>query len=157
MRSSQRGQKKIFISHSARDRAFVLRLTRVLGQHCVAYWYSAKHIRGAQEWHDEIGRALHECNWFLVVLTPASLRSLWLKRELAFALRQRRYNERIIPVLLKRCQFQDLSWTLGQFEFVDFTGDFEVACQQLLRIWGIEYEPEFAGAQSTNKKKKKAH
>jgi hypothetical protein len=130
---------------------------RVLERHRVRYWYSAQHIRGAQEWHDAIGRALHVCNWFLVVLTPASLRSLWVKRELAFALRQRRYNERIIPVLLKRCQFHDLSWTLGQFELVDFTGDFETACRELLRIWGIEYEPEFAAAQSKNKKKKKAH
>jgi hypothetical protein len=84
MPSSRRSNKKIFISHSGRDRSFVLHLRRVLEQHRIPYWYSAEHIRGAQQWHDEIGRALDECNWFLVVLTPAAVRSLWVKRELFF-------------------------------------------------------------------------
>jgi len=142
MPSSRSTQRKVFLSHSDKDRAFVLRLARVLEQHRVRYWYSARHIRGAEEWHDAIGRALDECNWFLVVLTPASVRSLWVKRELSFALRQRRYHERIIPLLLKRCEAFDLSWTLDEFEFVDFTKEFAAGCRQLLRIWKIEYRPE---------------
>lgn len=128
---------KVFISHCAQDRAFVRRLTRVFDEHRIPYWYSGEHIRGAQEWHDEIGRGLKSCNWFLVVLTPAAVRSTWVKRELSFALRQRRYNDKIIPVLLKRCRFHDLSWTLGELEFVDFTGHFGDGCARLLRIWDI--------------------
>jgi len=62
MPNSRRTQKKIFISHAAADRAFVIRLTKALQRHDLPYWYSAQHIRGAQEWHDEIGRALNECN-----------------------------------------------------------------------------------------------
>lgn len=154
---SSRRTKRIFISHSAQDRTFVLRLIRVLERHRVPYWYSAEQIRGAQEWHDEIGRALDECDWFLVVLTAEAVRSLWVKRELFFALNEKRYHRRIIPLLRRPCRYRDLSWTLRQFEFVDFTGDFEVACQHLLRIWGIEYEPESAAARATNKNKKKAH
>src|SRR5664279_837927 len=130
MRSSRRIKTKVFISHAARDGAFVRGLSHVLEQHKVRYWYSAEHIRGAQEWHDEIGRALDECNWFLVVLTPAAVRSHWVKRELFFALNEKRYNGRIIPLLWKPSQYRALSWTLGQFEFVDFTGDFAAACQQ---------------------------
>jgi hypothetical protein len=153
MPSSRRSNKKIFISHSGRDRSFVLHLRRVLEQHRIPYWYSAEHIRGAQQWHDEIGRALDECNWFLVVLTPAAVRSLWVKRELFFALSETRYDGRIIPLLRKPSQYRTLSWTLGQFEFVDFTGDFAAACQQLLRIWGIKYQPEEASGRSRPKKK----
>lgn len=154
MPSPRPAQKKIFISHSARDRSFVLRLTRILEQHRIPYWYSAQHIRGAQEWHDAIGRALNQCNWFLVVLTPAAVRSLWVKRELSFALRQRRYNERIVPVLLKQCHFHDLSWTLAEFEFVDFASDFETGCQQLLRVWGVRYQPEPPSKASKAKNKR---
>ncbi len=138
--STQYTRKKTFISHSAQDSQFVIRLAAVLKQYRIPYWYSAQHIRGAQEWHDEIGRALDECNWFLVVLTPAAVRSLWVKRELFFALNEQRYHEHIVPLLLKPCQFRDLSWTLRQFEFVDFTDDFELACRQLLRIWGLKYK-----------------
>jgi hypothetical protein len=39
-------------------------------------------IRGAQQWHDEIGTALKRCDWFLLVLSPQSVRSMWVKHEL---------------------------------------------------------------------------
>lgn len=150
--SSTRRDKKIFLSHAAADRQFVLRLIRVLDRHGIPYWYSSQHIRGAQEWHDEIGQALDECNWFLVVLTPVAVRSIWVKRELTFALNETRYRERIIPLLRKSCEYRKLSWTLPQFEFVNFTGDFDAGCQQLLRIWRVKYRPEPSSRSSRGKK-----
>lgn len=127
----------VFLSHSSKDRKFVLRLARVLRKHRIRYWYSAKHIAGAKQWHDEIGRALARCQWFLVVLTPHSVASQWVKRELLFALNESRYNERIIPLLRKPCRHVRLSWTLSEFQFVDFTGSFEDGCENLLRVWGL--------------------
>ena len=135
-------KREVFVSHSSQDRRFVLRLVRALKRHKIKYWYSATHIAGAKQWHDEIGRALGRCEWFLVVLTPQSVRSAWVKRELLFALSQERYNERIIPVLRKRCDYaHQLSWTLPEFQLVDFTASFDLGCQQLFSVWGIEYRP----------------
>jgi len=129
-------QPKIFLSHSSTDRAFVLRLVEVFKQNQISFWYSETDIQGARQWHDEIGRALAKCNWFLLVVTPNAIRSPWVKRELLFALEQKRYNERIIPLLHKHCKYTRLSWTLSGFQIVDFTLNFEAACQKLLRIWG---------------------
>ena len=128
--------RELFISHSARDRRFVRRLTAVLKRHRIRYWYSATHIAGAKQWHDEIGRALARCDWFLVVLTPAAVRSMWVKRELLFALNEARYTEKIIPLLLRTCDYSRLSWTLSEFQLVDFRGDFPAGCKQLLGVWG---------------------
>ncbi len=135
-------KREVFLSHSSRDRDFVVRLTRVLKSHKISYWYSATHIVAAKQWHDEIGDALSRCDWFIVVLTPDSVRSQWVKRELLFALNQDRYNERIIPVLRKPCEYSRLSWTLPEFQLVDLSGNFDVGCRQLLRVWGIEYQPQ---------------
>ena len=132
-------QREVFLSHSHKDRNFVARLARMLKSHRVRYWYSAAHIAGAKQWHDEIGRALARCEWFLVILTPDSVRSQWVKRELLFALNEGRYNERIIPLLRKPCEYSRLSWTLPEFQIVDFTGNFDVGCRQLLRLWGIAH------------------
>lgn len=129
------------------------RLARVLKRHKIRYWYSATHIVGAQQWHDEIGEALGRCGWFLVVLTPDSVRSPWVKRELLFALSEERYSERIIPVLGKPCEYSRLSWALRGFQMVDFTGDFDVGCRQLLRVWGVEYK----SAAKESRRKKKGH
>ena len=142
MAASSRAKNKVFLSHSAKDRKFVVRLAGVLEHSGMPYWYSASHILGAKQWHDEIGRALARCNWFLVVLTPDSVRSLWVKRELLFALNEERYHERIIPLLYKKCNPSQLSWTLPEYEFVDFTDDFEAGCRQLSRIWKIEIKPK---------------
>ena len=131
---------EVFLSHSSKDRDFIVRLVRVFKHHKIHYWYSATHISGAKQWHDEIGRALNRCDWFLIVLTPNAVRSHWVKRELLFALNEARYNERIVPLLRKPCEYSRLSWTLPEFQFVDFTGSFEVGCRQLLKVWKIEYK-----------------
>ncbi len=142
MTTRPRSKRRVFLSHASQDRAFVLRLIKVLDRHKVSYWYSAAHIAGAKQWHDEIGKALTQCNWFLVVLTPNSVRSHWVKRELLFALNETRYNEKIIPLLHKPCKYARLSWTLGEFEFAEFLTDFEQGCKNLMRVWGIRYRPE---------------
>ena len=101
----------------------------------------ATEILGAQQWHDEIGRALKRCDWFVVLLSPNSVVSPWVKRELMFALKEQRYADKIIPVLIKPCDSDQLSWTLSSLQVVNFTDDFENGCRELLRIWGIGYRP----------------
>ena len=135
---SQRGT--VFISHSSRDRDFVVRLARLLKDHKVDYWFSV-HIAGAKQWHDEIGRALGRCDWFLIVLTPNAVRSKWVKHELLFARREDRYKEKIIPLLHKSCKYERLSWTLPELQLVEFRGSFDLGCRQLLRIWKMNYKP----------------
>lgn len=141
MARAKTSRKEVFLSHSTKDRDFVIRLVRILKEHGIGYWYSSTHISAAKQWHDEIGRALNRCNWFLVVLTPNAVRSRWVKREVLFALNEARYDERIIPLLRRPCNYSRLSWTLPEFQFVDFSGSFDVGCRQLLRIWKIDYKP----------------
>ena len=132
--------KRLFISHANADRKFLERLSKLLADHHLRFWHSRKDIRGAQQWHDEIGAALRKCDWFLLVLSPSVLKSKWVKRELAFALQENRYNDRIVPIIARRCDFGKLSWTLPSFEVVDFSKDFAKGCEELLRIWNIRYQ-----------------
>ena len=90
---------EVLVSHSSKNADFISRLNCVLTDHKVKSFVSKANIRGAQQWHDEIGTALKRCDWFLLVLSPQSVRSRWVKHELIYALRASRYRERIIPVL----------------------------------------------------------
>jgi len=92
---------------------------------------------GAALWHDEIGEALARCDWFLLALTPSAVRSAWVKRELLFALEKKRYEKRIVPILVRPCEFERVSWTLSSFQRVDFTSSYENGLRELLRIWAI--------------------
>jgi hypothetical protein len=131
---------EIFLSHASADRRFVRRLATVLRRGGVSFWYSEKHIVGEQQWHDEIGKALQRCDWFAVVLSPAAVASRWVKWELLYALNHNRYEGRIVPIVLKHCDPEKLSWTLDGFQRVDFSSDFEDGCDQLLRVWNIRQE-----------------
>lgn len=103
--------------------------------HRIPVWFSPHHLQGGQQWHDEIGKALARADWFLILLTPSSIRSDWVKHELLFALNSRRLRRRIIPVLLQECDHGSLSWTLAQRQIVDCRRDFWRGIDQLLRVW----------------------
>ena len=129
------------MSHATADRKFLSKLTSVLQKHDIRFWHSREHIRGAQQWHDEIGVALGKCDWFVLLLSPAAVRSKWVKRELLYALQEDRYEKRIVPVIVKHCHYKKLSWTLASLQFVDFSRGFTQGCRELLRIWGMRYRP----------------
>ncbi len=130
-----------FLSHSSADQEFVTSISEMMQKHGVPFWYSKTNILGAQQWHDEIGAALNRCDWFLLVLSPNSVQSMWVKRELLFALQQNRFADKIVPVLYQPCDFATLSWILPSFQVIDFHQDFDNGCRDLLRIWGIGYAP----------------
>jgi hypothetical protein len=94
----------------------------VLTAHKVKSFVSKANIRGAQQWHDEIGTALKRCDWFLLVLSPQSVRSMWVKHE------------------YKQCDKDALSWTLSSIEWIDFRGDFDEACRQQFQIRQLKYK-----------------
>jgi hypothetical protein len=121
--------KEVFLSHSSDDRAFVRKLVNMLRGNGVPVWYSETNILGARQWHDEIGAALSRCDWFAIALSPNATKSKWVKRELLFALENDRYEDKIVPLLYKPCDYSaTLSWTLPSFQRIDFTGEFQDGC-----------------------------
>lgn len=136
--------KEVFLSHSKADQRLASRLAAAMRRHGVPVWYSRTNIVGAQQWHDEIGAALRRCDWFVLLLSPNSVNSVWVKRELLFTLQQKRFENRIVPVLNRRCDYEQLSWTLSSFQMVDFTKSFEEGCCNLLRVWGLGYMSDTA-------------
>ena len=113
----------------------------MLRRHGLPVWYSRTNIRGARQWHDEIGAALNRCGWFVLVLSPSAVESIWVKRELLFSLEQERFEGKIIPVLFQPCDYERLSWTLSAIQRIDFTQTFEQGCRDLLQVWGVGYQP----------------
>src|SRR5947209_11338262 len=108
--------REVFLSHASQDHAKAHRLREMLVAHTVPVWFSPHHIRGAQQWQDEIGAALARCGWFMILLTPHAVKSMWVKRELNAALIEKRYQDRIIPLVFKPCDFRALSLTLRQLQ-----------------------------------------
>ena len=141
-RRSARIPREIFLSHSNRNQKFARRVADTLRDRAIPVWYSETHIVGAEQWHDEIGNALARCDWFLLVLSPQSVKSRWVKRELVHALNDDRYDNHIVPLLYRPCDVNQLSWTLPSIQAVDFTRDERGGFACLLRIWDLDTEEE---------------
>jgi hypothetical protein len=133
---------EVFLSHSAKDKRFLKWLVDVMRDHGVPVWFSEHGIRGAAQWHDEIGAALARCDWMIVVLSPAAIASRWVKREVTYAVEEPRFDGRIVPLRISACSAKELSWVLLQIQTIDFIGRFDDACRELFAIWGISYRKE---------------
>lgn len=118
------------------------RLSFVLTRHGLRTFFSPHNIIGAQQWQDEILSALQRCDWFVVLLSPDAINSMWVKREVAFALQGPRYEYRIVPLRYRDCDLKSLQW-LTLFQMVNFDRDFTDGCRSLLRTWGIGLREEY--------------
>jgi hypothetical protein len=87
--------EQIFISHSSADNVCVERLYNDLMDARYWVWMDKKNLRGGEKWEPQIDESLRKSTIFLVMFSPASIGSHWVRHEgsMAFAL-----NQLLIPV-----------------------------------------------------------
>jgi len=94
----------IFISHASADDSFVAELRRELEAHHLPVWVDSRNLRGGDKLAPEIEKAIEEAPKVIVVLSPQTVNSPWVRREIkqALAVEQRRLAEgySVIPLLL---------------------------------------------------------
>jgi tetratricopeptide (TPR) repeat protein len=95
---------QVFISHASKDDAFVKQLRDVLEGYDVAVWVDSRNLRGGAGLAPEINEAIEQARQFIVVLSPQTVNSPWVRKEIAKALeveQQRKADGyRVIPLLL---------------------------------------------------------
>lgn len=90
-----------FLSHSGNDASAAERLARDLRKQGVDVWYAEWEIKPGQSLRRKIDEGIDRATHFLVLLTPASLKSEWVQTELDAALVKRISGAcRLIPILL---------------------------------------------------------
>ena len=133
------GQPKVFVSHSSKDREFVEReIVSLLENHGIDTWYSTEDINTADEWHDRITSGLEACEWFLLVLSPNSIASEWVKDETHWAIDARK--GRIVPVVIDECDSKKLHIRLGRIQHLNFREVSGKSKSRLLAVWQKRYQ-----------------
>lgn len=130
---------KVFISHATADRRRAHRLARLLSDHDIEYWFSREHLVHGEDWYRAIGLALKSCNWLIVVISRAAIGNRWVREELLYALRERRYRNHVIPLLFEDCSLKRLAWSIQSIQYIDFRQGWRQAGDQLVnRLGGNE-------------------
>jgi len=117
--------KKYFISYSRADSEFVQDLANNLTQAGVDIWLDTQDIEPGRVWDNALEDALRSSTGLIVILTPASINSPFVKKEIVFA---QNNNKEIYPILAEACE---LPLLLADRQYVDFTEDDYLGFSQL--------------------------
>ena len=113
-------RRKVFISHASTNRDLARRVAALLRRNGIDYWFSREHIIRGSDWYRAIGDALETCNCLVVIATRAAVGNRWVRDEVAYALIERRYKNRVIPLLFETCRIERLAWSLKNKQHIDF-------------------------------------
>jgi hypothetical protein len=131
----------VFLSHSSKDRNTARCIRDLLQRHGISVWYSEHKLTGAVDWHQEIGRALARCTWFVLLLSRNAAKSEWVNREYVYALDNRRYRDRIVPVVIGEFD-KKMIWAITGVQRIDLRKRRAKEIQSLLSVWGKSYDGE---------------
>jgi formylglycine-generating enzyme required for sulfatase activity len=110
---------QIFISYSRADKEFVDRLARDLIENGIDVWVDRSNIRGGDRWRQRITDGISSSELVVVVLSPKSLHSEYVERELCMAANHRK------PLIPVHCQPVDtlgtpLEFYLSGLQYISF-------------------------------------
>lgn len=101
--------RKVFLSHSSKDKIFVEKVANVLGKdYCV---YDAYTFESGMKTLDEIYKNLEESNIFVIFLSDNALNSSWVREEYEKAeeLEQKGKLQKIFPFIIdKKINYKDI-------------------------------------------------
>ena len=95
---------QVFISHASEDDAVVAELRAVLKKLGVGVWDDDL-LKGGDRLQGSINAAIDASTYFLAVLSPVTIASAWVHREIRYALRA---GKSIVPILLPGMDPRDL-------------------------------------------------
>jgi hypothetical protein len=128
--------QKIFISYSRKDTDFVRKLAGDLETAGYDVWWDISDLKGGDDWVRTIPDAIASSQYVIVVLTPNSIESEWVRKEYTQALSLRK---KIIPIMFTPCS---VPFSLNTINFVNFTtGEYADNFKKLLSPLGYTGEP----------------
>ncbi len=120
---------KVFVSHSAEDREVAKELASGLANAGFKTWDPAEALFPGDNWASEIGKALQESDAMVVLISPDSMKSDWVRHEVDYALGSARFKGRLIPVIVKPTK--DIPWILKRFPLIQLGQDLPGAVRQI--------------------------
>ena len=121
----------IFLSHNHNDRDFARQLRDRLRSHGIDIWLDEAEMHVGDSLISKIEGAIRDCEYLGVVLSPSSVSSNWVRREVNIALTQEIQGRRVkvLPLLFQKCE---LPGFLSDKLYADFTENFEEGFNKLL-------------------------
>jgi hypothetical protein len=128
----------VFLSHSTDDADFVKQLAVDLSISGARVWYYQAEVQVGESFLDKIESAMAEMDFLAVILSPTSVTSRWVRKELGMALTREIDGRplKVLPVLYQPCEIPTI---LRDLAFANFASpsDYDQGRISLLRAIGL--------------------
>ncbi len=91
---------KVFISYAHMDEALAAKVVTSLEKAGLDAWYDKREIMPGDNWADKIAQGLRESDAMVVLLTANALDSESVRRDIDYALSQKPFKRRLIPLIV---------------------------------------------------------
>src|SRR5260370_35360902 len=105
---------QVFISYAQKDGEVARSLSTQLAKRGLRVWLADDQVFPGDNVWSRIGEALETSRAMVVLLSPDSVRSENLRREIEFALGNPNYEGRVFPVLVRPTR--DIPWIFQRFK-----------------------------------------
>jgi hypothetical protein len=91
---------EIFISHANEDAEFAFELQKMFRNHGLQAWSFEKNLPWSAQIEETVRQEISQCDHFVLILSKAGCRSVWVQRELGLATQLRSKREEEWPTIL---------------------------------------------------------
>lgn len=124
----------VFISYSRKDREFASKLAMDLKSRGINVWFDQWELKVGDSLIGKIGAAIRYQDYLIVVLSEASVKSVWVMKELSTGLIKELEERRVVvlPVVIEDC---DIPTFLSDKVYADFRRDYSSGLNTLLNAF----------------------
>ena len=118
-----------FMSYSRDDADLQRRIVAELRGHGINVWVDIEHlIPGSPAWEREIERSIRSAAGVIVLLSPGSNNSEWVRREISFT---EQNGKRLFPILVSGDEDDSIPLRLSNHQYVDLRSNFQQGIEEL--------------------------
>lgn len=130
----------IFLSHNYQDKKFVKKLALDLECHGIKVWLDEAELKIGDSLIEKIRDGIDNINYVAVILSPNSIKSRWVQKEIDVAMTLEINGKaiKVLPLMLEICELP--GFLLGKF-YGDFTNErkYEDSLKLLINTMGIVF------------------
>jgi hypothetical protein len=123
----------VFLSHSSKDKDFVEKLANDLNKQGVRVWFDKWEIKVGDSIVEKINDGLSKNDYLAIILSPNSVNSNWVKKELNSSLMKQlsKKSVKVLPILYKDCEIPDI---IIDLKYADFRFEYISGVKELIEV-----------------------
>jgi hypothetical protein len=134
---------KVFISYSGPDEKWADLLRTALSKYDVEAWDPASQIAPGENWGLKYGKALENADAVVVLLSPDSVKSDFVRHEIQYALSSPQFRDRLIPVVVRPTE--EIPWILRKLKVIRATKEPDETARRIVNALRRHKVPATAG------------